>query len=386
MNEEKQSLTEHLTELRSVLIKSFLAIIVTTGIALFFSPQLLDMSIKPLQDVLEARNQINSVIVESDDKIASQIAEKLNTAKSTKFLGVKKNLKELKQLAQESKEKKTSLDLVFVSAKALGDDGLMASDVLDQLEPTPFVVYTVESASDPLVSELMLEGANVVLAPPRTAVVNRMIRRAAATAGKAAAVDRLVVLSPLEPFFAYLKIALVIGLFLACPIWLHQAWLFISPGLYANERKFALPVIVSGSFLFIGGGAFAYFAMFPVMFDFLVNEMMPDSLVSSFTVSNYLGLLLRITVAFGVVFELPLALAMLAKVGLVNAERLASFRKYWLVISFILGAILTPADPISQLMMAVPLIAFYEVGIIAAKIVGKKPEDEAEESNSLEQI
>ena len=225
----------------------------------------------------------------------------------------------------------------------------------------------------------------MILAPPRTAVVNRMIRRAAATAGKAAAVDRLVVLSPLEPFFAYLKIALVIGLFLACPIWLHQAWLFISPGLYANERKFALPVIISGSFLFIGGGAFAYFAMFPVMFDFLVNEMMPDSLVSSFTVSNYLGLLLRITVAFGVVFELPLALAMLAKVGLVNAERLASFRKYWLVISFILGAILTPADPISQLMMAVPLIAFYEVGIIAAKIVGKKPEDETETSNSLEQ-
>ena len=80
MNEEKQSLTEHLTELRSVLIKSFLAIIVTTGIALFFSPQLLDMSIKPLQDVLEARNQVNSVIVESDDKIASQIAEKLDTA------------------------------------------------------------------------------------------------------------------------------------------------------------------------------------------------------------------------------------------------------------------------------------------------------------------
>jgi len=386
MKEEKQSLTQHLTELRSVLIKSFLGIIITTGIALFFSPQLLDISIKPLQNVLEARNKINSVIVEAEEKIAIQVAENLKNSKAIQFLGIKKDLKELKKLAEDAKANKTSIDLVFVSAKVLGDDGLMASDVLDQLEPTPFVVYTVESATDPLVSELMLEGANVILAPPRTAVVNRMIRRAAATAGKAAAVDRLVVLSPLEPFFAYLKIALVIGLFLACPIWLQQAWLFISPGLYANERKFALPVIISGSLLFVGGGAFAYFAMFPVMFDFLVNEMMPDSLVSSFTVSNYLGLLLRITVAFGVVFELPLALAMLAKVGLVNAERLASFRKYWLVISFILGAILTPADPISQLMMAVPLIAFYEVGIIAAKIVGKKPEEDAETSNSLEKI
>ena len=156
MNEEKQSLTEHLTELRSVLIKSFLAIIVTTGIALFFSPQLLDMSIKPLQEVLEARNTVNSVVVEAEEKIATQVAENLKSSKAIKFLGIKKDLKELKQLAEDARKNKTSIDLVFVSAKALGDDGLMASDVLDQLEPTPFVVYTVESAADPLVSELML--------------------------------------------------------------------------------------------------------------------------------------------------------------------------------------------------------------------------------------
>ena len=384
MKDTKQSLTDHLTELRTGLIKSFLAILVTTGIALFFSPQLLDLAIEPLQAVLEARNRIHAVVIHPNQDHAKNIGSKLSKSERVVLLGSIKSLKELKPLSKEAQSKKTPIDLVIVSAESLGDDGLMASDVLDGVKPAPFITYTVKSAKDPLVSELMLEGANVIVDPPRTAVVNRVIRRAAAAAGKSAAVDRLVVLSPLEPFFAYLKIAFVIGLFMACPIWLFQAWQFISPGLYIHERKFALPVIVSGSFLFVGGGAFAYFAMFPVMFDFLVNEMMPASLVSSFTVSNYLGLLLRITVAFGVVFELPLAIAMLAMVGIVTPEILQKFRKYWLVISFVLGAFLTPADPISQMMMAVPLVAFYEIGILAAKLVGKPKVDASEEESALE--
>ena len=385
MHAEKQSLTEHLTELRGGLIKSFLAIILTTSVALVFSPQLLDFSIQPLQKILEDRNRIHAVVIHPNKERAKNISQKLQAEAQVLFLGHVDSLKKLRPLAQQAVSDKTPIDLAIVSALALGDDGLMASDVLDGLKPAPFVAYTVKNAKDPLVSELMLEGANVILDPPRTAVVRRMVRRAAAAAGKSAAVDRLVVLSPLEPFFAYLKIAFVIGLFLACPVWLYQAWMFISPGLYKHERRFALPVIVSGSILFVAGGAFAYFAMFPVMFDFLVNEMMPASLVSSFTVSNYLGLLLRITVAFGVVFELPLAIAMMSMVGLVSAERLAGFRKYWLVISFVLGAILTPADPVSQMMMAVPLVAFYEVGIIAARIIGK-PKSKVEEEEKEEEL
>jgi sec-independent protein translocase protein TatC len=333
-----------------------------------------------LQDVLQDRNKINAVVVHPNEDHAKNIGQKLSAAKRVRYLGSVTALKKLRPLAKKAKADSKPIDLVIVSVLALGEDGLMAGDILDGLEPAPFIAYTVKTAKDPMVTELMLEGANVIVDPPRKAVVNRMVRRAAAAAGKAAAVDRLVVLSPLEPFFAYLKIAFVIGLFLACPVWLYQVWIFVAPGLYNKERKFALPVILSGSLLFVSGGVFAYFAMFPVMFDFLVNEMMPASLVSSFTVSNYLGLLLRITVAFGVVFELPLAIAMLAKVGLVNTERLTSFRKYWLVIAFILGAILTPADPVSQLMMAVPLVAFYEIGIIATRIIGK-PKSEEETSS-----
>lgn len=386
MEDNKQSLTDHLTELRTGLIKSFLAIILTTGVALIFSPQLLDISIEPLQKVLEGRNRIHAVVIHPNKDHAKNIADKLAKSERVLFLGSVDTLKDLRPLAEKAQKESTSIDLAIVSAQSLGDDGLMASDILDGLKPAPFITYTVKNAKDPLVAELMLEGANVILDPPRVAVVNRTIRRAAAAAGKSAAVDRLVVLSPLEPFFAYLKIAFVIGLFLACPIWLYQAWLFVSPGLYRHERKFALPMIVSGSILFVAGGAFAYFAMFPVMFDFLVNEMMPASLVSSFTVSNYLGLLLRITVAFGLVFELPLAIAMLAMAGLVTADRLAKFRKYWLVISFVLGAILTPADPVSQMMMAVPLVAFYEVGIIAARLVGKPKLEVNDDNTSLEQV
>ena len=99
-------------------------------------------------------------------------------------------------------------------------------------------------------------------------------------------------LSPLEPFFAYLKIALVVGLFLACPFWLYQAWRFVAPGLYTQEKKVVIPCITAASVLFCAGGLFAYYAMFPMMFDVLVNQMMPASLTGSFTVDNYLGLLL----------------------------------------------------------------------------------------------
>jgi sec-independent protein translocase protein TatC len=199
-----------------------------------------------------------------------------------------------------------------------------------------------------------------------------VLRRAAAAAGKAAGGDSLVVLSPLEPFFAYIKLALVCGLFLSCPIWLYQAWAFVAPGLYVHEKKFAAPVVLSGSILFVAGGLFAYYGMFPVMFDFLVNTMMPDSLVGSFTVDKYLGLLLRITVAFGVVFELPLALALLSALELVTVARLRRFRKFALIGAFVLGAVLTPADPVSQSMMAAPLVIFYEVGVLLAGLFEKR--------------
>jgi len=232
-------------------------------------------------------------------------------------------------------------------------------------------VYLVDEPDSPEVRQLQLDGATVILEPVRMPVLSRVLRQAAGAAGKANNPDKLVVLSPLEVFFAYLKIALVVGLFLACPIWLFQAWAFVAPGLYAKEKKVVLPVVLSASALFVAGGLFAYFVMFPVMFDFLVNQMLPQTLAASFTVDNYIGLLLRLTVAFGVVFELPLAIAMLASIGIVTPKGLRRMRKYAIIVAFVLGAFLTPADPVSQLLMAGPLIIFYEIGIILAGIVGR---------------
>jgi sec-independent protein translocase protein TatC len=221
--------------------------------------------------------------------------------------------------------------------------------------------------------ELQLEGTLLLPPSPSKAALARVVRRAAAAAGKSAQGDKLVVLSPLDPFFAYLKIAIVIGLFLACPFWLYQAWRFVAPGLYANEKIVLLPVVLSGSVLFIAGGAFAYFWVFPLMFHVLINDMMPASLIGTFTIDKYLTLLMTMTIAFGVVFELPLAMALLAMVGVVTPKLLRKIRKYAIVGSFVFAAIITPTtDPLSLFLMAGPLVVFYEVGIILASIVQRR--------------
>lgn len=379
LDDTKLSLTEHLGELRMRLLKSALAIVATMGGSLFFAPQILDYSITPLTDVLKARARVETVLVHDlKSKRGAELAERLGEHERIHFHGTFSALEPVKEAVDDGLAKKMPIELVLVDVGAIGDDGALVSDILEDAEPTPYVVYLVDDPKADVVTELQLEGALVMLDPPRNAALNRAIGRAAAAAGKATSGDKLVVLSPLEPFFAYLKIALVCGLFLACPIWLYQAWRFVAPGLYSKEKKAVLPVISSASLLFIGGGLFAYYAMFPIMFDVLVNQMMPASLVGSFTVDNYLGLLLRVTVAFGVVFELPLALAMLASVGIVSAAGLRKFRKYAIVAAFVLGAFLTPADPLSQIMMALPLVVFYEIGIIFAVLSEKKRARQAE--------
>lgn len=383
MDETQYTLTEHLTELRTRLVRSLLAIFVTTTAALGFAPRLLDYSIRPLTDVLVEQNRVITAVVHEDEAARAALATTVEAMPKARFLEARPDLGSVRALAEESVEARQPIDLLLVSSGALGADGLLATDVLEGLEPAPYVVYLVPSAEAPIVQELMLEGANVVLDPPRKTVLARLVQRAAGAMGKSKSKDALVVLSPLEPFFAYLKIALVIGLFLATPIWLYQVWRFVAPGLYSHEKAFVLPVILSGSLLFIGGGAFAYFFMFPMMFDVIVNQMMPSTLVGTFTVDKYLSLLLRMTVAFGVALETPLAIALLAMVGIVSPERLRAWRKYAIVMAFVLGALLTPADPISQFAMAIPLILFYELGILLAVLVYRKREQRIAREEAL---
>ncbi|MCC7384241.1 MAG: twin-arginine translocase subunit TatC [Deltaproteobacteria bacterium] len=371
MDQSKYTLTEHLTELRARMIKGALGVLLTTGVALFFASDLLTAAVAPLQDILRQKNRVETVLVQPDAAKRSQLKSQLEDDPRVALRGDVATLAEAVAIGRRLAGEKKPLDLLLIAQAAIDGE---AADALEGLEPAPSVAYLVPDARDPRIAELSLEGASVLLDPPKKAMLSRALRRAAATSGKVSSSDKLVVLSPLEPFFAYLKIALVVGLFLACPIWLFQAWRFIEPGLYAKERAFVLPVVLSGSALFIGGGAFAYFLMFPLMFDVLINQMMPAELTGSFTVDNYLSLLLTMTVVFGIVFELPLIIALLAGLGFITPQALIKFRKYWLILAFVIGAILTPADPLSQSMMAVPLVIFYEVGIIAAKILTRRRE------------
>mgnify|MGYP006289913503 CR=1 FL=1 len=378
LDETQLTLTEHLGELRTRILYSIAGILLTTLGAAVYSPAILDYSIAPLLEVLAEKNRVDTLLVHAES--GSPLERALRDDPKVRFRERSDTLAAASERVLAQTDGKRPIDLVMVSSGVLPVDGTLLTDLLDEGRPSglpnvPDVAYLVPDPGDPRVVELQLEGAQVILDPPRPAALRRVVRRAAAAAGKSRGGDKLVVLSVLEPFFAYLKVALVCGLFLACPIWLYQAWAFIAPGLYAHERRFALPVVLSGSFLFVGGGFFAYYGMFPVMFDFLVNQFMPDTLAASFTVDKYLGLLMRITVAFGVVFELPLALALLAAVGLVDSAKLRRFRKYAYVGATLLGAVLTPADPISQLMMAVPLIVFYEIGILLAGLFGRRKPD-----------
>ena len=375
IDDTPHTLTEHLTELRTRLIRAAVAIVLTSAACLAFAPQILDYATEPLRKVLRGNSRVVTWVVHDQP---TELEQQLRRDPRIRFAGTAANLGALSQAVRAASTGRRPVDLVLVSAKAIDSDGAYVSDVLEGVEPAPFVAYLVEDPDAPAVKQLQLDGAVVLLEPLRTAVIKRVARRAAGAAGKSNNPDKLVVLSPLDVFFAYLKIALVCGLFLACPFWLFESWAFVAPGLYAKEKRVVGPVVVSASLLFVGGGLFAYFVMFPVMFDFLVNQMLPQTLAASFTVDNYLGLLTRLTLAFGVVFELPLALALLAMVGIVTPESLIKSRKYAIVIAFVAGAFLTPADPMSQVLMAGPLIIFYEIGILAARLVAKPAaQDEA---------
>ncbi len=379
LDDSKLTLSAHLEELRGRLIKSLLAVVITGGVCLAIAPGILDYAVGPLTRVLQEKNRVEAVLVHADPERRTALAARLEAHARAELRASLDSLSGVVDVVRAGVDTKQPIDLLLISSEVLRGDGALVSDLLEGVDPAPHVVYLVQDPEDPAARALQLEGISVLLEPLRKATFERLIRRSLALAGKIASGDKLVVLSPLEPFFAYLKIALVCGLFLACPIWLYQAWRFVVPGLYLKERRVLLPVVFSSAALFVGGGLFAYYVMFPVMFDFLVKEMMPSSVAGSFTVDNYLGLLLRLTIAFGVVFELPLALALLSSVGVVTPELLKRWRKYAIVVAFVGGAFLTPADPLSQMMMAGPLIVFYELGIILATLLGRR-EVELEEA------
>ena len=188
----------------------------------------------------------------------------------------------------------------------------------------------------------------------------------------------LVFINPTEAFLTYLKTAFLGGFFLAIPVILFQIWKFIAPGLYNEERRYVIPFVLSSSILFIGGALFGYFMVFPLAFKFLMG--FSSDMIQAFpSMKDYLSFVIKLLIAFGVVFETPVFIFFLAKIGIVNYQMLKTYRKYFLVVAFILGAFLTPPDPLSQIMMAMPLLVLYEVSVLVTKYFGKKKVEEKEE-------
>jgi sec-independent protein translocase protein TatC len=175
-----------------------------------------------------------------------------------------------------------------------------------------------------------------------------------------------------EAFFNYMKISFYASLFLISPYILYQLWKFVSPGLYKSEKKYMFPFVISSTILFICGILFGYYLALPPAFSFFV-EFSSDFLKPMFSMREYLSLSLKLLLAFGVSFELPVVIFFLARIGVVNSKMLSRNRRYAILIIFIAAAILTPSpDALTQIIMAVPLMGLYEIGIIVAKLAEKK--------------
>lgn len=183
--------------------------------------------------------------------------------------------------------------------------------------------------------------------------------------------DKIIFTNLPEAFFTYLKVSFLAGIFLAAPVILYQFWVFVSPGLYKNERRILLPIVFLSSFFFIGGSLFGYFIVFPFGFKFFLG-FATDTIKPLPSMREYLSFSSKLLLAFGLVFELPLVITFLSRMGLVTVDFLKKNRKYALLLFFVAAAILTPPDVVTQIMMALPLMLLYEISIIGARIFGRK--------------
>lgn len=182
---------------------------------------------------------------------------------------------------------------------------------------------------------------------------------------------QLVAIDVASPFFAPIKLAFFVALIVSMPVLLYQAWAFVAPGLYKHERRLAKPLLVSAVLLFYLGCAFAYFIMLPAVFAFLTATT-PSGVAMMTDISRYLDFVLIIFLAAGLSFEMPIAVVVLVALGVVQPAQLRQSRGYVIVGIFIIAAIITPPDALSQLMLGIPMVLLYEVGVIAASVVARR--------------
>ncbi|WP_407279744.1 twin-arginine translocase subunit TatC [Aromatoleum evansii] len=181
------------------------------------------------------------------------------------------------------------------------------------------------------------------------------------------------------PFFVPVKVTMMAAFVIALPIVLYQAWAFVAPGLYAHERRMGLPLVMGSTVLFLLGMAFCYFFVFGTVFSFIA-EFAPKSITPAPDIEQYLSFVMTMFIAFGLTFEVPVAVILLAKTGVVSVDKLVAARPYVIVGAFVIAAIITPPDVVSQLLLAIPMCLLYEAGVIIARIIVKDRLDGGEQA------
>ncbi len=185
-----------------------------------------------------------------------------------------------------------------------------------------------------------------------------------------------------SPFFTPIKLTIIVSIFLSVPVILYQVWAFIAPALYRHERKLVMPLLFSSSVLFYVGVAFAYFVVFPLAFGFFAKTA-PEGVQIATDISNYLDFVMSLFMAFGVAFEVPIAIVLLCWTGVTSPDDLKKKRPYMLVGAFVIGMLLTPPDVFSQTLLAIPMYCLFEVGVFFSRFyVGKRRQDMADEQES----
>jgi sec-independent protein translocase protein TatC len=211
--------------------------------------------------------------------------------------------------------------------------------------------------------------------------------------------------NPIEPFFTFLKLSLVAGVFVSAPVIFYQLWKFIAPGLYKHEKRYALPFAAASGIFFLGGASFGYFLVFPYGFKFFlgyaktnvgvmqkllgqnvgVSVKHPFKLTPTIMIGEYFGLVWRLLMAFGLIFELPLVVFFLSLTGIVNYRSLWRFNRYFIILAFVVGAVLTPPDVITQIFMAAPLLVLYNLSILFAFLFARRKKKREEAAKSTEE-
>lgn len=205
---------------------------------------------------------------------------------------------------------------------------------------------------------------------------------------------KMIATGVITPFLVPIKVAMLVAFLLVLPYLLYQAWAFVAPGLYAHEKRLVLPLVVASTLLFLIGVAFCYFFVFGVVFSF-VHSIAPASITVAPDIEQYLNFVLTMFLAFGVTFEVPIVVMVLVYMGVVTIEQLREIRPYFIVGAFVVAAIVTPPDVLSQLLLAIPMWLLFEGGLFAARFVGRRqagkerdygPPSEAEMDSELDRI